>query len=135
MHPLLEKIKKVEALLKGATTEGERQAAQFAKDKLQKRIQEIKIPVEFKLYTSDTWHKKLLVAICRKHGVTPYRYYRQKYTTVMVTTDEHTMNQIIWKEYLAIAEVLEELVGDITHDLIKQIHEDESEEALRGELK
>lgn len=134
MHPLLEKIKKVEALLKGATTEGERQAAQFAKDKLQKRIKEIKIPAEFRLYTPDAWHKKLLAAICRKHGVTPYRYHRQKYTTVMVTTDEHTMNEVIWKEYMLVAEILEELVTDVTDDLIRTIHEDEGEE-LRGELK
>lgn len=87
MEDLLERIKKIESLILGAKTEGEKQAAISAKERILKKYPELEIhknPKEYALYTQDNWHKKLLLAICRKYGVKPYRYYRQKYTTVMV---------------------------------------------------
>lgn len=79
MEDLLEKIKKIEALISGATTSGEKEAAISAKNRVLKKHPEIEIdqnPKEYSLYTSDNWHKKLLLAICRKYGVKPYRYHR-----------------------------------------------------------
>ena len=137
MEGLLEKIKKIEALIQGAKTQGEKSAAILARDRINKRlIEEEKTQVkEYALYTQDSWHKKLLLAICRKYGVSPYRYKRQKYTTVMVRMNEKFLNNVLWKEYLEYSELLEKLVEEITDDIIGKIHKDEDEDIIHGELK
>ncbi len=137
MDELLDKIKKIEALIVGAKTEGEKTAALMAKERINRKIldQQPLEKVEFTLYTPDSWHKKLLIAICRKHGVRPYRYKRQKYTTVMVKVNERFLNKTIWKEYLEYSGLLEKLVFDITDGLIEKIYKDEGEEVIHGNLK
>ncbi len=138
MNDLLEKIKKIEALIAGAKTHGEKSAAMSAKDRILKKYPGLEIhknPVEYRLSTGSSWNKKLLVAICRKYEVRPYRYHRQKYTTVMVRVNEDFLNNVLWKEYLEYSEKLEELVTEITDQLISKIHKHEEEDIIRGELK
>ncbi len=137
MEELLAKIKKIEALIEGAKTEGEKNAAISAKKRLDKRrLEELELEKkEYALYTQDNWHKKLLLAICRKYGVRPYRYSRQKYTTVMVNINEKFLNDVLWKEYTEYARHLEVLVEEITDNLIRKIHKDEEEDILHGKLK
>ena len=138
MEDLLERIKKIERLIIGATTEGEKKAAISAKARILKKYPEVEVhknPKEYALYTSDNWHKKLLIAICRKYGVKPYRYHRQKYTTVMVRINEEFLNNVLWKEYLEYTKHLEKLVEEITDDLINKIHEYEEEDLIHGNLK
>lgn len=138
MEDLLERIKKIESLILGAKTEGEKQAAISAKERILKKYPELEIhknPKEYALYTQDNWHKKLLLAICRKYGVKPYRYYRQKYTTVMVRINEDFLNKVLWKEYLEYSELLGQLVEEITDDLISKIHKHEEEDIIQGNLK
>lgn len=134
---LLERIKKIEALINGATTTGEKNAALSAKDRLLEKHITKGMPEkleEYRLYTSDSWHKKLLIAICRKHGIQPYRYKRQKYTTVMVNINPDFLNDILWPEYLEYSEHLEKLVEGITDDLIGKIHKHEDENIVHGRL-
>ncbi|MEM6320043.1 MAG: hypothetical protein AAF960_20390 [Bacteroidota bacterium] len=133
MNNLIDKIKKIEALIAGAATEGEAQTALAAKRRVQERIAQQQVK-EYTLYTPDTWHKKLLMALCRKYGIAPYRYHRQKYTTVMVQINETFLNEVLWEEYLEYAELLEKLVTEITDDLIKKIHEPEEEVILTKKL-
>ena len=135
---LLEKIRKVEALIAGATTEGEKNAAILAKNRLdRRRLEKLEFEIETKeyaLYTQDSWHKKLLLALCRKHGVKPYRYRRQKYTTVMVNINEDFLNDVLRKEYLEYSKHLETLVQEITDEIIRKIHEDEEEDIIQGNV-
>lgn len=138
MEDLLIRIKKIESLISGATTEGERKAAISAKERVIEKYPEVEInknSKEYAFYTSDTWHKKLLLAICRKYGVKPYRYHRQKYTTVMMNINEKFLENVIWKEYLEYSEQLEELVEEITDDLINKVHKYEEEDIIHGNLK
>jgi hypothetical protein len=138
MDHLIEKIKKIEALIIGASTEGEKNAAISAKERILNKYQGLDIhrnPKEYSLYTSGEWHKKLLLAICRKYNVKPYRYKRQKYTTVMVKVNEEFLQEVLWKEYLEYSEHLEELVKHITEDLINKIHKHEDEDLVHGSLK
>ncbi len=83
---LIEKLIRIEALYSGATTEGEKDAAanaiQRIRDRLEK-IQKIDPPVEYKFTMSDMWSRKLFIALLRRYGIKPYRYYRQRHTTVM----------------------------------------------------
>lgn len=137
MNDLLERIKKIEALINGATTAGEENAARSAKDRLLNKQSTIQAPdklEEYRLYTSDSWHKKLLIAVCRKYGIQPYRYKRQKYTTVMVNINPNFLNEVLWPEYLEYSKHLEKLVEGITDDLIGKIHKHEEENIVAGRL-
>ncbi|MDQ7009387.1 MAG: hypothetical protein Q9M94_03800 [Candidatus Gracilibacteria bacterium] len=137
MQNILDRIKKVEALIDGAKSDGEKNAAIAAKERILKKYPEIDIKnniVEYTIKTADSWHKKLFVAICRKYDIEPYRYYRQRYTTVMIKVNETFLNEILWKEYLQYTDILEELVGGITDELISKIHKEEDDTILKGKL-
>ncbi|MEM6263189.1 MAG: hypothetical protein AAGI38_11825 [Bacteroidota bacterium] len=135
---LLKRIEKIEALISGAQTPGEKNAAILAKDRMLQKYPELKAhknTIEYRLSMPDLWHKKLLIALCRKYGVKPYRYYRQKYTTVMVRVNEDFLNKILWPEFEEYSQHLEALISEITDDLIGKIHTIEEEDIIRGELK
>jgi hypothetical protein len=137
MEHLLERIKKIEALISRAGTDGEKNAALTAKERILKKYPELethKNPTEYRLSTGSQWNKKLLLAICRKYGVKPYRYHRQKYTTVMVRINEEFLNKILWKEYEEYSELLNKLIEEITNDLINKIHQHEDEDIIHGNL-
>ena len=82
-----ERLAKLEALFARGATEGERAAAGAALERLQARRdagQSDEPEIELQYSLPDVWAVRLFVALCRKHGVTPYRYPRQRRTTVMV---------------------------------------------------
>ncbi len=137
MKDLIEKIRKIEDLIQGASTAGEKHAAVLAKERINKRLgrKEKNKIIEYTLYTQDSWHKKLLLAICRKYKVEPYRYNRQKYTTVMVKVEENFLQNVLWKEYLEYSKYLEILVEDVTDNLIEKIYKHKEENIIKGELK
>ncbi len=137
MQDLLDRIKKIENLILGAATTGEKNAAMSAKERILKKYPELEIyknPTEYNLYTSNVWQKKLLLAICRKYGVKPYRYHRQKYTTVMVNINEEFLKKVLWKEYLEYSSHLEKLIAGITDDLISKIHKHQEEDVIHKTL-
>ena len=45
------------------------------------------------------WSVRLFIAVCRKHGVHPYRYARQHRTTVMVRARERDFDRKVWLEF------------------------------------
>jgi len=138
MESLLEKIRKIEALIDGASSVGEKQAAVSAKERILNKYPHLEIhrdAKEYSLRTDGEWDKKLLLAICHKYGVKPYRYKRQKYTTVMVNINEKFLNEVLWKEYTEYSIHLSKLVGEITDNLISKIHKHEDEEIIQGSLK
>ena len=102
---ILDKIRKVEALIERAGTEGERQSAIQAKERLLKSKEEEEI--EYTITMEDAWQKKLFVAICRKYNLKTYRYHRQKYTTTMVRVSKSFIDKVVWPEYLKFADILE----------------------------
>lgn len=137
MEDLLARIKKIESLIKGSTTEGEKTAALLAKERILEKYPRLKQEnnlKEYSLYTQDSWHKKLLIAICRKYEVKPYRYHRQKYTTVMVRINPEFLNNVLWPEFLEYSAHLESIVEGITDDLINKIHAHEEEDIVHGNL-
>ncbi len=99
---IIEKLKRIESLFEGTNIEGEKNAAELAMQRLIKKLDEIKKedpPVEYKFCFDDMWSRKLFVALLRRYGIKPYRYTRQKYTTVMAKVSEKFVNEILWKEY------------------------------------
>ena len=129
---IVERMNKIEALIERAGTEGERQSAILAKERLLKHKSEEEI--EYTIHTNDMWHKKLFNALCHKHNLKPYRYYRQKYTTVMVMISKTYLDETLWPEYLQFSKLLQELVDDITLEVITKIHKNEDEIVIQGEI-
>jgi hypothetical protein len=74
------KLQKLEELFPRGATEGERAAAGAALDRFAARLDHVSQEAETEIRYSlpDTWAVRIFVALCRKHGVRPYRYPRQR---------------------------------------------------------
>jgi hypothetical protein len=130
---LLDKLRKVEVLMAGAKSEGERQAAEFAKQRLQGRISAQ--PVEYTIRLRNAWAKKLFVALCQKYQLRTYRYARQKHTTAMVRVSVPFLQEVLWPEFIKYQRMFEDLAGEIMQDLISKIYDvKEDEVVIAGEL-
>jgi hypothetical protein len=128
---LLDKLRKVEAVFAGATTAGERQAAQAAIDRITARLREWrgKEPdSEFRCSLGDRWSQRLFTALCRRYGLKPFRYYRQRRTTLMVKAPRSFMDQTLWPEFQELSRELQTYLAEVTDRVIHQaIHGDDSD--------
>lgn len=132
-----DKLAKIEALIQRASWEGERQAAQAAKERVLQKLtlDQTNKPIEYRVTLSSPWEKRLFVALCRKHGFYTYRYPRQKYTTTRLKINKNMMDEILWPDYLRYSKMLRELVEEIMQELINKIHKvDEEEMVIAGEI-
>jgi hypothetical protein len=128
---LRETLRKVEALFAGAGTEGERLAAEAALGRIRARLAEIgrsESPIEMKFSVADTWSRYLFLALCRRYGLAPYRYPRQRRATVMVRAPRRFVDDVLWPEFRALDAELRSYLQDVTLGLIcEAIHGDASE--------
>lgn len=134
---LLDKLQKIQALIDRASSDGERQAAELAKQRLHDRLHEDKNarPKEYRVSSHSKWEKKLFTAVCKKNGFHPYRYARQKYTTTMVRVSKSVMDDVLWPQYTKYTDLLREMVDTIALDLIDKIYADDTEETIiAGEI-
>jgi len=119
---LREKLRKITALFEGATTSGERQAAQAAIDRLKQALHATakKQPLpELKFTLADQWHRRLFTALCRRHGLEPYRYRGQRHTTVMVRAPIDFAENVLWPEYLELQAALNDWLNEATERVIR----------------
>lgn len=132
----LDKLAKIEALIQRASSEGERQAAQLAKERVLSKISldQSNKPIEYRVSLASPWEKRLFVAICQKHGFQTYRYQRQKHTTARLRISKNMMDEVLWPDYLQYSKMLSELVEDIMQELINLIHKVEDEVVIAGEI-
>ena len=130
-HKLIEKLLRIEALHAGATTRGERVAAARAMQRILERLREIQEedqPIEYRFSMPDPWARKLFLALLRRYGLKPYRYFRQRYSTVMVRVPARFVDETLWPEFQELQDTLYEYLGEVTERVISQaIHEDSSE--------
>ena len=136
---LRDKLRKIEALFAGAATPGERSAAEAALERLKARLGEMAQrdpPIEMQFSMPDQWSKHLFIALCRRYGLRPYRYPRQKRTTVMVRLPRGFADQVLWPEFSQLDDILRRYLNDITLRLIREhVHKDVSEaEEVAGAL-
>jgi hypothetical protein len=129
---LRDKLNKIEALLAGASTAGEKAAAEAAADRLRARLREASAserPVEFKFSLQDPWGRSLFVALCRRYGLRPYRYRRMHRQTVMVKGPPSFIDGVLWPEFEELDVVLSGYLADITERLIREAVHGETGEA------
>jgi hypothetical protein len=121
-----DRLAKLEALFARGSTAGERAAAGVAMERLQARIdrggeepREREIEVQYSL--PDVWAVQLFVALCRKHGVKPYRYPRQRRTTVMVRVRKSAFEQKVMAEFEKLHGELMSYFGEMVNHLVDDV--------------
>ena len=120
---LREKLRKISALFEGATTVGERNAAAAAIERIKKGLGatlKVDPPQEFQFTLPDRWQRRLFSALCRRYGLEPYRYKRQRYTTVMVRGPRSFVDKTLWPEYEELRAALDDYLNDATERIIRE---------------
>ena len=119
------KLAKLEALFRRAGSPGEKSAAGAAIERLRGRVTKAgehpEPEVELQHSLPDIWCVDLFCAVCRKHGVRPYRYRRQRRTTVMVRVREREFYREAWPEYCQLHAELANYFNDVTDHLISRV--------------
>ncbi len=131
---LRERLSKLEALFARAGTAGEQAAAGAAIERLRGRVGPRTDPeVELKFTLPDAWSVRLFVAVCRKHGVRPYRYARQRRTTVMVRVQERAFDRLVWAEFSDLQNALELYFEEtVDHLITEAMHSDGDDSKLEA---
>ena len=134
----IDKLLAIEALHAGATTDGERMAAQRARERILTRMQSMERedpPVEYRFSVIDPWARRLFVALLRRYDLHPYRYRKQRKQTVMVRVSERFVEETLWPEFTAIEATMRAHLDQVTRRVIAEsIHGDCSEAAVVAEL-
>ena len=120
---LRDKLRKITALFEGAVTDGERQAAAAAIERVRQALhvaaQTQPLP-ETKFLMADQWQRRLFCALCRRYGLEPYRYKGQRYNTVMVRAPRSFIDQTLWPEYVELQAALHAYLADATERIIRE---------------
>ena len=134
-NDIRERLTKLEALFSRGATAGERAAAGAAMDRLRTRLDMVStqasdVEVELQYSLPDVWSVRLFVALCRKHNLQPYRYPRQRRTTVMVRTRKRDFEETIAVEFRdlhwELSEYFTEMVDHLISNVMKSDGNDET---------
>ena len=132
---LIDTLLKVEALHAGATTPGERDATGAAIERIKKKLEqfvEADPPEEIQCTFSNHWSKQLFCALAKRYDLQPYRYHRQRHTTVMLRVPERFLNEVLWPEFEGLNKVLQKYLDDMTAKIISEaIFKGSTEEEVR----
>jgi hypothetical protein len=87
------------------------------------------------VYTlQNPWSQRLVIALPRRYGLTPYR--RQRYTTVVLNVSPKFSDDTLWPQFIKLDHELTSQLDEITKDIVASaIHEDVSDAQERdGQL-
>jgi len=137
---LLEKLRTLAALHARATTDGERAAAEHARQRITaplKRYDSAEPPVEYRFTLDNPWSRRLFVALLRRDGIRPSRYHRQRVKTGMARVSRSVVADTLWPPCTALDQALHAHLDRLTADMITQgISRDTSEgEEVRGVMR
>jgi len=128
---LREKIRKIEALFVGAGTAGERLAAEAALQRVRERVEELARndpPIELQFSLPDQWSRHLFLALCRRYGLRPFRYRRQRRNTVMVRASRGFFDQVLVPEFSELDKALQLYLHEVTLRVIRdEVYADTSD--------
>lgn len=133
---LIEKLKRIEALFADrAATDGEKAAAGEARERIRQRLAtfaEADPPVEYTFALRNPWSHKLFVALLRRYHLRPYRYARQRYTTVMARIPARFVRETLWPEFVELDRTLQSYLTEETNRVIAEsINRDTSDVEVR----
>lgn len=120
---LRDKLRKIEALFAGAGTAGERLAAEAALARVRAKLTELESkdpPIELQFSIPDPWSRHLFMALCRRYGLKPYRYHRQRQTTVMVRAPRRFLDDVLLREFRDLEQALQAYLREVTLKVIRE---------------
>jgi hypothetical protein len=133
---LVDKLRRIEALFAGASTDGERDAAAEARRRIERRLREAEVadpPIEMRFGLTDPWQRRVFMALARRYALTPYRYPGQHRSSVMLRVSKTFLDETLWPEYLQIAQVLNGYLDEVTKRVLATVvHEDTSDAPESG---
>ena len=118
---LVEKLRRVEALFARPGAEGERLAAERARERILVRLRDAEKAdpaVEYRFSLPDQWSRRLFIALLRRYGISPYRYHGQRRTTVMARVSRKFVRETLWPEVEALQATLRDYFDDFTSRII-----------------
>lgn len=129
---LKRKLAAIEALFSGATTDGEREAAGRARERIRSALDAlvpVERPGEFRFTFSNPWSRTLFMALCRRYGLEPFRYRGQRYTTVMVRVPQSFVDKTLWPQFEKLDDTLTSYVDEVTERVIREAIHDNTADA------
>jgi hypothetical protein len=120
---LRDKLRKIEALFAGAGTAGEKLAAGAALERVRAKLADLERqdpPIEMQFSLPDRWSRHLFMALCRRYGLNPYRYHRQRRTTVMIRGPRRFLEQVLWREFKDLNAALQAYLHEVTLKVIRE---------------
>jgi hypothetical protein len=136
---LREKLRKIEALFAGAGTAGEKTAAGAAAERIRARLGKAagsEAPEEIKFSVPDSWSRQLFIALCRRYGVSPFRYRRMHKQTIIIKAPRSFVEQVLWPEFQDLSAALSTYLAEITEKLIREeVHGETADAEERDEPK
>jgi hypothetical protein len=120
---LREKLRKIAALFEGATTVGERDAAAAASNRILAALstaERAESTIETQFTLPDRWSRRLFTALCRRYKLKPYRYPRQRHSTVIVRAPATFIKNTLWPEFLEIKAALDAYLNEATERIIRE---------------
>ncbi len=99
---LIQKLRRIEALHARAGSDGERQATERARERIQARLQQLaaeETSVEYRFTLADQWSRHLFMALLRRYNISPYHYCGQRRTTAMAHLSRSFVNNTLWPDY------------------------------------
>jgi hypothetical protein len=134
---LIEKLRLIEAVFARPGTEGEKVAAERARERILDRLKQVERedpPVEYRFSVHDHWSRQLLRALLRRYGIEPYRYYGQRQTTIMARVSSRFVDETLWPEFQQLQKVLSAYFDEQTKRIIEEaLHADTGEAEERSE--
>jgi len=121
---LIEKLRRIEALFARPGTEGERIAAERARERIRARLREVEQEdpaIEYQFSLADQWSRRLLIALLRRYGLTPYRRRGQRRTTVMARVSKKFVDETLWPEFQALQATLQDYFDDFTSRIVAEV--------------
>ena len=129
---LVEKLRAIEALYAGAMTPGERDAADRARQRIIARIAEVQSrdpAEEFAFSMTDPWSRRLFIALLKRYELRPYRYRRQRQTTVMAKMPKSFADEILMPEFNKLCSTLYEYLDGVTDRVLAQVFDADGSDA------
>lgn len=132
---LVEKLRLIEALYAGAATPGEKVAAGEARNRILARLAKMaenSPPEEISFSLRNPWSQRLFIALLRRYNIRPYRYARQRHTTVTARMPKRFLDETLWPEFVELNRTLYNFLNEVTERVISEgINSDSSEVQVR----
>jgi hypothetical protein len=120
---LRDKLRKIETLFAGATTPGERQAADAAAERIRLQLAAVastEPQLEMRFSIPNPWSRRLFIALCRRYGLKPFRYARMQRQTVVVDVPRTFLDRTLWPQFVEVDTALTSYLDDITDKVIRE---------------